>query len=52
MVGWTLTKRYGWGVHADHDGRLALVGLGSPEYDRLSSDDSLRHLPALRTSRA
>lgn len=27
-----LGKRYGWGVHADSDSRVALVPLASPEY--------------------
>lgn len=32
-----LGKRYGWGVHADAEGRIALVPLGSPEYDLLAA---------------
>ena len=32
-----LGKRYGWGVHSDAEGRVALVPLGSPEYERLAS---------------
>ncbi|WP_029430068.1 DUF6157 family protein [Blastococcus sp. URHD0036] len=27
-----LGKRYGWGLHADAEGRLALVGRETPEY--------------------
>ncbi|GAA1856015.1 DUF6157 family protein [Pseudonocardia ailaonensis] len=27
-----LGRRYGWGLHADGAGRLALVGAGTPEY--------------------
>src|SRR5699024_2673658 len=27
-----LVKRYGWGVHFDADGRMALIGLGTDEY--------------------
>lgn len=30
-----LGKRYGWGIHADADGRLALYGVESHEYGRL-----------------
>lgn len=30
-----LGKRYGWGIHADADGRLALYGVDSHEYARL-----------------
>lgn len=32
-----LGKRYGWGIHADADGRIALVGIGTPEYEALAS---------------
>jgi hypothetical protein len=31
-----LGKRYGWGVHSDAEGRVALVPLGSDDYDRLA----------------
>ena len=30
-----LAKRYGWGVHSDEAGRVALVPLGSPDYQRV-----------------
>jgi hypothetical protein len=32
-----LGKRYGWGLHADSAGRLALVGRESPEYAELAA---------------
>ncbi len=32
-----LGKRFGWGIHADEHGRIALHGLGTPEYERLAS---------------
>ena len=32
-----LGKRYGWGIHADEHGRLALVGRETPEYQQLSA---------------
>jgi len=47
-----LSKRYGWGTHHDDEGRVALVGLGTPEYDALRSDPTVRHLVAMRSSRA
>lgn len=31
-----LGKRYGWGVHSDAEGRVALVGMDSAEYARLA----------------
>jgi hypothetical protein len=32
-----LGKRYGWGVHSDAEGRVALVPLGSDEYAQLAA---------------
>lgn len=36
-----LGKRYGWGVHSDAEGRIALYPLGSEEYETLASGSSL-----------
>lgn len=46
-----LAKRYGWGIHSDADGRIAIYAVGSNEYNRLSLDASLKHLKALRSSK-
>jgi hypothetical protein len=32
-----LGKRYGWGIHADAEGRLAVYPVGSPEYEALAA---------------
>lgn len=32
-----LAKRYGWGIHADGTGRIALVGVETAEYAELAS---------------
>ena len=32
-----LGKRYGWGIHADPDGRLAVYAVGSSDYDALAA---------------
>ncbi len=47
-----LTKRYGWGVHSDAEGRIALVAMDSAEYSALASDDCLQHVKAMRSKRA
>lgn len=47
-----LPKRYGWGVHHDHEGRVALVAVDSDEYRAMTEDPSLAHLKALRSRRA
>lgn len=36
-----LGKRYGWGVHADADGRVALVPMESEDYARLAAGDGV-----------
>jgi hypothetical protein len=46
-----LPKRFGWGLHCDEQGRLALYGLETDEYRRLSTDPSLEQRKALRSSR-
>ena len=47
-----LAKRYGWGIHIDSHGRVALVAVESEEYQRLAADPALRHVRAFRTKRA
>lgn len=46
-----LPKTYGWGMHFDSDGRVALCALGSCEYDAFQGDESLRQLAAKRSRR-
>ena len=46
-----LTKRYGWGVHNDKDGKIALVGADTEEYKKLSQDKSLKVVKAMKSSR-
>ncbi|SIT70706.1 DUF6157 family protein [Microbacterium sp. RU33B] len=47
-----LGKRYGWGIHHDAEGRVALVPRESAEYARLASDDGTAHTRAMRSRRA
>lgn len=44
-----LGKRYGWGIHSDAAGRVALVPLGSPEYERLAGGTTLQGTPVTVT---
>ncbi|AWO00748.1 hypothetical protein DLD77_03060 [Chitinophaga alhagiae] len=46
-----LTKRYGWGVHADEKGRIALYAMESAEYKKLVKDKHLEHVKAMRSKR-
>ncbi len=46
-----LTKRYGWGVHNNEEGRVALVGCESKEYERLLDQKTLKIVRAMKSSR-
>lgn len=46
-----LTKKYGWGVHHDAEGKVALTGAGTEAYQRFQADDSLEKVKAMRSSR-
>lgn len=46
-----LPKRYGWGIHHDENGRVALVARGGEEYRRLSSSPEVKVVPAMRNKR-
>ena len=45
-----LTKRYGWGVHNDKEGKMAIFGFESVEYKKFSQDKNLKVVKALRHS--
>jgi hypothetical protein len=47
-----LPKQYGWGIHCDDAGLVALVSSGSERYERLLGDASIKQLKAMRRSRA
>jgi len=46
-----LTKRYGWGIHSDAEGRIAMYGRETPEYKKLAKDKNLKVVKAMKTSR-
>lgn len=46
-----LTKRYGWGVHCNKDGKVAIYAVESPEYAKLSHDRTLKQLKAMRNAK-
>lgn len=47
-----LGKRYGWGVHHDADGRVALIPVGSDDYRTLAHDPAVKQVKAMRSKRA
>jgi hypothetical protein len=46
-----LIKRYGWGVHSNKEGRIAIYARESDEYRQFAEDDSLKQLKAMRSKR-
>ncbi|GIP32019.1 DUF6157 family protein [Paenibacillus sp. J2TS4] len=47
----SLGKRYGWGIHNDAQGKVALYACESEEYKKLVNDKSIKHFKAMRSSR-
>lgn len=47
-----LGKRYGWGIHNDEDGKVALYAIESDDYKRFVSDNEINHVKAMRSKRA
>jgi Family of unknown function (DUF6157) len=46
-----LTKRYGWGVHSDAHGKIAVYAADSPEYQQFLADASVAKVKAMRSKR-
>ena len=47
-----LAKRYGWGIHNNAEGKVALIAGESPEYKRLLTDPHTTKVKAFRSTRA
>ncbi|MAU00456.1 MAG: hypothetical protein CL608_25215 [Anaerolineaceae bacterium] len=47
-----LTKRYGWGVHSNEEGKIAIFGVESEAYQKFVTDDSVVKKKAMRSKRA
>ena len=45
-----LTKRYGWGIHYNNEGKMALFGCETKEYKTFSKDKTLKILKAMRST--
>lgn len=46
-----LVRSYGWGVHHDAQGRVALVARESPDFTRLLADPGIVKRPGMRSAR-
>jgi hypothetical protein len=44
-----LTKRYGWGVHNNAEGKIALFGIESLHYQKLLQDKNLKIVKAMKS---
>jgi uncharacterized protein DUF6157 len=47
-----LAKRYGWGIHNNTEGKIALIAIQSTEYKRLMKDPRTTKVKAFRSARA
>ncbi len=46
-----LTKRYGWGIHHDKEGKMAIYGADSIEYQELAQNLLIKKVKAMKSSR-
>ncbi len=46
-----LTKTYGFGIHNDKDGKVALYGMETDEYQQFLADKKIRKVKAMKTRR-
>jgi Family of unknown function (DUF6157) len=47
-----LAKRYGWGIHNNAEGKVALIAVDSRDYKRLLKDPRTIKVKAFRSTRA
>jgi Family of unknown function (DUF6157) len=47
-----LTKRYGWGVHSNAEGKVAIFPMESVEYQQFTQDGSLKKTKGMRSKKA
>lgn len=46
-----LPKRYGWGVHSDSEGKLALYGKETAEYEQFMNDPTVAKVKAMKSAK-
>jgi hypothetical protein len=44
-----LTKSYGWGIHSNEEGKIAMYGAETKEYKMFLADDSIKKVKAMRS---
>ena len=45
-----LTKTYGFGIHSDSNGKIALYGMETKKYQQFLADTSVKKVKAMKTS--
>ena len=46
-----LTKTYGFGIHCDSNGRVAIIPMESEEYQKFLADKGIKKLKAMKSNR-
>ncbi len=46
-----LTKTYGFGVHSDSNGKIALYGMETEEYQKFLTDTKIKKVKAMRSTK-
>lgn len=46
-----LAKRWAWGFHFNSEGKVAIIPMGSSEYENFVNDANLKQVPAMRSKR-
>ena len=46
-----LGKRYGWGIHCNREGKVALFGMETNEYQQILNDPDIKKVKAMRSAR-
>jgi len=46
-----LTKQYGWGIHSNEEGKIAIFGKETEEYQKFVQDESVKKVRAMRNKR-
>lgn len=46
-----LVKKYGFGIHSNHEGRIALYGMETKEYRDFLNDDKIKKVKAMKSNK-
>jgi Family of unknown function (DUF6157) len=46
-----LTKTYGFGIHSNAEGKIALIGMETQQYQEFLNDDRIKKLKAMKSAR-